>query len=95
MLCPVAAPPLRFGLSLPNRAVLFGLPVETLLTSAEQADRSGFFDSVWVGDNFLSKPRLEAIVTDAQGCGNIEQFADWSRLAISSSKSRHRPSVAW
>ncbi|HEU5422897.1 MAG TPA: LLM class flavin-dependent oxidoreductase [Nitrolancea sp.] len=55
--------PVRFGLSLPNRAVLFGLPVETLLASAEQADRSGFFDSVWVGDNFLSKPRLEAIVT--------------------------------
>jgi len=55
--------PVRFGISLPNRAVLFGLPAETLLTTAEQADRSGFFDSVWVGDNFLSKPRLEAIVT--------------------------------
>lgn len=55
--------PVRFGISLPNRAVLFGLPAETLLTTAEQADQSGFFDSVWVGDNFLSKPRLEAIVT--------------------------------
>src|SRR5215472_14633664 len=53
----------RFGLSLPNRAVLFGMPVDLLLESAEAADRSGAFDSVWVGDNFLSKPRLEAIVT--------------------------------
>jgi alkanesulfonate monooxygenase SsuD/methylene tetrahydromethanopterin reductase-like flavin-dependent oxidoreductase (luciferase family) len=53
---------IRFGLSLPNRAVLFGIPVEMLLETAEQADSSGFFDSVWVGDNFLSKPRLEAIV---------------------------------
>jgi alkanesulfonate monooxygenase SsuD/methylene tetrahydromethanopterin reductase-like flavin-dependent oxidoreductase (luciferase family) len=52
----------RFGLSLPNRAVLFGIPAETLLETAEQAEASGLFDSVWVGDNFLSKPRLEAIV---------------------------------
>jgi alkanesulfonate monooxygenase SsuD/methylene tetrahydromethanopterin reductase-like flavin-dependent oxidoreductase (luciferase family) len=52
----------RFGLSLPNRAVLFGIPVDTLLDVAERADDSGLFDSVWVGDNFLSKPRLEAIV---------------------------------
>src|SRR6476469_7527520 len=53
----------RFGLSLPNRAVLFGVPPELLLRTAEQAEASGMFDSVWVGDNFLSKPRLEAIVT--------------------------------
>ena len=52
----------RFGLSLPNRAVLFGMPTELLLVTAEQAEASGLFDSVWVGDNFLSKPRLEAIV---------------------------------
>jgi alkanesulfonate monooxygenase SsuD/methylene tetrahydromethanopterin reductase-like flavin-dependent oxidoreductase (luciferase family) len=57
-----AQQPLRFGLSLPNRAVLFGIPVELLLETAEQAEASGLFDSVWVGDNFLSKPRLEAIV---------------------------------
>jgi alkanesulfonate monooxygenase SsuD/methylene tetrahydromethanopterin reductase-like flavin-dependent oxidoreductase (luciferase family) len=53
--------PLNFGLSLPNRAVLLGLPVDTLLRTAELAEQA--FDSVWVGDNFLSKPRLEAIVT--------------------------------
>lgn len=55
--------PVRFGLSLPNRAVLFGLPPRLLLETAEQAEASGLFDSVWVGDNFLSKPRLEALVT--------------------------------
>ena len=54
--------PLSFGLSLPNRAGLFGLRASTLLAVARAADRSGAFDSVWVGDNFLSKPRLEAIV---------------------------------
>lgn len=56
-------PPLKFGLSLPNRAVLFGVPIETLYTVTELADESDYFDSVWVGDNLLSKARLEAIVT--------------------------------
>ena len=56
-------PPVRFGISLPNRAVLFGLSPDTLLETAEHAEASGFFDSVWVGDNLLSKPRLESIVT--------------------------------
>ena len=53
---------LSFGLSLPNRAVLLGTPVEELMRAAETADESGRFGSVWVGDNFLSKPRLEAVV---------------------------------
>jgi alkanesulfonate monooxygenase SsuD/methylene tetrahydromethanopterin reductase-like flavin-dependent oxidoreductase (luciferase family) len=39
------------------------MPVATLLETAEQAEASGAFDSIWVGDNFLSKPRLESIVT--------------------------------
>jgi alkanesulfonate monooxygenase SsuD/methylene tetrahydromethanopterin reductase-like flavin-dependent oxidoreductase (luciferase family) len=51
------------GLSLPNRGVLFGLSPQTLLDAADVAEQSGAFGSVWVGDNFLSKPRLEAIVT--------------------------------
>lgn len=51
----------EFGVSLPNRAVLFGLPVKDLLDAAVDAEATGMFGSVWVGDNFLSKPRLEAI----------------------------------
>jgi len=58
-----ATRPVRFGISLPNRAVLFGVSPTLLLETAETADRTGFFDSVWVGDNLLSKPRLESIVT--------------------------------
>jgi alkanesulfonate monooxygenase SsuD/methylene tetrahydromethanopterin reductase-like flavin-dependent oxidoreductase (luciferase family) len=53
----------KFGLSLPNRAVLFGVEAASLLETAELAEQSAKFDSVWVGDNLLSKPRLEAIVT--------------------------------
>src|SRR6476661_457023 len=54
--------PLSFGLSLPNRAVLFGLSADTLLKTAEAAEASGAFDSVWVGDNLLYTPRLESTV---------------------------------
>src|SRR5687768_17036215 len=53
----------RFGISLPNRAVLFGVPPELLLQTAERAEAAGCFDSLWVGDNYLSKPRLEALIT--------------------------------
>lgn len=53
--------PLTFGLSLPNRAVLFGMPTNLLFETAADAESSGQFDSLWVGDNFLSKPRLEAV----------------------------------
>jgi alkanesulfonate monooxygenase SsuD/methylene tetrahydromethanopterin reductase-like flavin-dependent oxidoreductase (luciferase family) len=52
---------LTIGLSLPNRAVLFGTPVSTLVEAARTAEASGLVDSIWVGDNFVSKPRLEAI----------------------------------
>jgi alkanesulfonate monooxygenase SsuD/methylene tetrahydromethanopterin reductase-like flavin-dependent oxidoreductase (luciferase family) len=52
----------HFGLSLPNRAVLFGATTAAeLVHLAERADRSGLFGSVWVGDSLLGKPRLEAI----------------------------------
>ena len=54
----------KFGLSLSNRAVLFGwASPENLLEAAQLAEASGCFHGVWVGDNLLSKPRLEAIVT--------------------------------
>ena len=57
------ADPLSFGISLPNRAVLFGVPFEELLETAEAAEATGQFDSVWVGDNLISKPRVECVVT--------------------------------
>ena len=53
----------RYGLSLPNRGVLFGATSsDELLDVSEQADASGAFDSVWVGDSLFAKPRLESLV---------------------------------
>lgn len=52
---------LKFGISLPNRAVVFGVPAEEILDVATSADQGNFFDSVWVGDNLFSRPRLESL----------------------------------
>lgn len=54
----------RFGLSLSTRAILFDWgTLDDLLDMAETAENSGLFHGVWVGDNLLSKPRVEAVVT--------------------------------
>ena len=54
----------KLGLSLSNRSVLFDFAtVESLIDAAKTAEDSGWFDGVWVGDNFLSKPRVEVMVT--------------------------------
>jgi alkanesulfonate monooxygenase SsuD/methylene tetrahydromethanopterin reductase-like flavin-dependent oxidoreductase (luciferase family) len=53
----------RFGLMLPNRNVLYGMPVDVLYRATEVAEASDFFDSVWIGDNLLARPRMEAVVT--------------------------------
>ena len=54
----------KFGLSLSTRAVLFDWgTLDDLLDMTEIAENSGCFHSVWVGDNLLSKPRVESIVT--------------------------------
>jgi len=54
----------KIGLSLPNRGVLFGaISVDEILELSEIADRTEAFDSVWVGDSLIAKPRLEAVAT--------------------------------
>ncbi len=54
----------KFGLSLSNRAVLFDwATMDDLVEAAVIAEESGYFNGVWVGDNLLSKPRVESIVT--------------------------------
>ena len=54
----------RYGISLPNRGVLIGaVTPEELFQVAVDAEATGFFESVWVGDSLMHKPRLESIVT--------------------------------
>lgn len=52
----------QFGLTLSNRGIVTGATtVEEMLTMAEKAENSGW-DSVWVGDSILAKPRLDSLV---------------------------------
>ncbi len=51
-----------FGLILANRAVVLGaIQARDLLDLTVEAERSGTFDAVWVGDSLLAKPRLESV----------------------------------
>ena len=51
-----------FGLILANRAVVLGkVSVRDLIDLTAEGERSGVFDTVWVGDSLLAKPRLEAV----------------------------------
>src|SRR6185312_8593545 len=53
---------MKIGLTLPNRGVLFGVTTpEQMLRMSEIADQSGAFQSIWVGDSLLGKPRMESI----------------------------------
>ena len=51
-----------FGLILANRAVVLGaIQARDLIDLTVDAERSGAFDAVWVGDSLLAKPRLESV----------------------------------
>jgi alkanesulfonate monooxygenase SsuD/methylene tetrahydromethanopterin reductase-like flavin-dependent oxidoreductase (luciferase family) len=51
-----------FGLILANRAVVLGaIKARDLLDLTVEAEASGAFDAVWVGDSLVAKPRLEAV----------------------------------
>jgi alkanesulfonate monooxygenase SsuD/methylene tetrahydromethanopterin reductase-like flavin-dependent oxidoreductase (luciferase family) len=50
------------GLILANRAVVLGaIKARDLIDITVQAEGSGVFDAVWVGDSLLAKPRLESV----------------------------------
>ncbi len=53
---------MKLGLLLPNQGVVFGaVTVAELLSMAAEADASGLFDALFVGDNLLAKPRMESV----------------------------------
>src|SRR5438067_225176 len=67
------------GLILANRAVVLGaVKARDLLDIAVDAERSGVFDAVWVGDSLLAKPRLESVTLLSALAGVTERV----RLAV-------------
>lgn len=65
---------MRFGLTLPNRGVLFGVTTPAdMLRMAQIADDSDVFQSVWVGDSLLGKPRMESVTLLAGVAGRTSR----------------------
>jgi alkanesulfonate monooxygenase SsuD/methylene tetrahydromethanopterin reductase-like flavin-dependent oxidoreductase (luciferase family) len=72
-------PRTSFGLILANRAVVLGaVNARDLLDIAQDAEQSGVFDAVWVGDSLLAKPRLESVALLSALAGVTERV----RLAV-------------
>jgi alkanesulfonate monooxygenase SsuD/methylene tetrahydromethanopterin reductase-like flavin-dependent oxidoreductase (luciferase family) len=68
---------MKLGFTLPNRGVLFGATTAgEMLDLAEIADKSGLFQSVWVGDSLFGKPRMESIALLSGIAGRTK----WVRL---------------
>ena len=66
---------MKIGLTLANRGVLLGLTTPgELLDLAEKAEASGRFDSVWVGDSLLAKPRLGSMALLAALAARTERM---------------------
>ena len=52
----------NFGLTLSNRGVVTGAStLEDMIALAQRADSDERWDSIWVGDSILAKPRLDAL----------------------------------
>jgi alkanesulfonate monooxygenase SsuD/methylene tetrahydromethanopterin reductase-like flavin-dependent oxidoreductase (luciferase family) len=52
----------KIGLTLPQRGTFFNvLSLSELVETGHYADETGVFDSVWIGDSLLAKPRPEAV----------------------------------
>jgi alkanesulfonate monooxygenase SsuD/methylene tetrahydromethanopterin reductase-like flavin-dependent oxidoreductase (luciferase family) len=58
----MASGTVTFGFTIPQRGVFFGIATwPEMIAMAREADRIALFDSVWVGDSVMAKPRPESI----------------------------------
>ena len=58
----MTARPVSFGFTLPQRGIFFGVGTwPEMLDLARRVDGCELFDSLWVGDSLLAKPRPESL----------------------------------
>jgi len=58
----MTARPVTFGFTLPQRGIFFGVGTwPEMLDLARRVDGCELFDSLWVGDSLLAKPRPESL----------------------------------
>ncbi|WP_020496923.1 LLM class flavin-dependent oxidoreductase [Sciscionella marina] len=72
-------PQRSLGLTLPQRGTFFGIAgLGELVETAHFADETGVFDSVWIGDSLLAKPRPESVAL----LGSLAAVTTRVRLAV-------------
>lgn len=75
----LTATEVTFGFIIPQRGAMFGLgSTRELIELGVQADRSGSFDAVWVGDSLTSKFRPESLTC----LGALASTTSHVRLAV-------------
>ena len=53
---------ISFGFTVPQRGVFFGIATwPQMIAMAREVDRIALFDSIWVGDSVMAKPRPDSI----------------------------------
>jgi alkanesulfonate monooxygenase SsuD/methylene tetrahydromethanopterin reductase-like flavin-dependent oxidoreductase (luciferase family) len=69
----------KIGLTLPQRGTFFDvLSLSELVETGHWADETGLFDSLWIGDSLLAKPRPEAVGL----FGSLAAVTDTVTLAV-------------
>ena len=54
--------PTKFGFTLPQRGVFIGVTtMDRMMALAAEVDANPLFDSIWVGDSLLAKPRPDSL----------------------------------
>src|SRR5438046_3956891 len=79
----------EFGVLIPTReAVMSGRPeTAPLLTMAERAEAAGF-DSVWIGDSLIARPRHEPLTLMAAVAGRTRRVRLGTGVLLSALRSR-------
>ncbi|GAA5120463.1 LLM class flavin-dependent oxidoreductase [Pseudonocardia adelaidensis] len=69
----------KIGLTLPQRGTFFDvLSLSELVETGHWADETGLFESLWIGDSLLAKPRPESIAL----FGSLAAVTRTARLAV-------------
>ncbi len=70
---------ISFGFTIPQRGIFFRIATwPEMVALAREADACGLFDSIWVGDSLLSKPRADSLAL----LGALASVTEKARLGV-------------
>ncbi len=73
----------KFGLTLPNRMVILGVgSIQDIISMGVDAEETGLFQSLWVGDSILAKRRPESVALLGALAGGVLGAALWRIMTL-------------